>query len=31
MQRKAFLVGACVLCATPAHASSVTLYGIVDS
>ncbi|KVA54288.1 porin [Burkholderia cepacia] len=31
MQRKAFLIGACVLSATPAHASSVTLYGIVDS
>ncbi|MCA3934090.1 porin, partial [Burkholderia sp.] len=31
MQRKALLIGACVLCATSAHASSVTLYGIVDS
>ncbi|MBF5008181.1 porin [Burkholderia pseudomultivorans] len=31
MQRKAFLIGACVLCTQHAHASSVTLYGIVDS
>ncbi|MGS0894865.1 porin [Burkholderia stagnalis] len=30
MQRKALLLGVCVLCAPPAHAS-VTLYGIVDS
>nr|WP_175801324.1 porin [Burkholderia anthina] len=31
MQRKALLIGTCVLCTTHAHASSVTLYGIVDS
>lgn len=31
MQRKALLIGACVLSTTHAHGSSVTLYGIVDS
>lgn len=31
MQRKAILIGACLLCATSARASSVTLYGIIDS